>query len=91
MIQVRLVATFVLELNTNLTETTVALVQIDKQFLWVMDVYVPPPLEKMAFLSIPDEQLESLTKYKAPIIITGDVKIDFLKSNKLTKESLMRR
>ena len=34
MIQVGHGATFVRELNTNLTETTVALVQIEKSFFW---------------------------------------------------------
>ena len=88
MIQAGHGATIVTELNTSLTETTVALVQIDKQFLLVMNVYVPPRLDKMAFLSIFDKELESLTKYKYPIIITGDVNIDILKTNKLTKDYL---
>ena len=48
-------ATIARELNTSLTETTVALVQIDKQFLLVMNVYVPPQIDKMAFLSILDK------------------------------------
>ena len=42
----------------------------------------------MAFLSILDNKLESLTKYKYPIVITGDLKIDILKSDKLSKKYL---
>ena len=53
-----------------------------------MNVHVPPRIDEMGFLSILDKVLESLTKYKYPIIITGDVNIDFLKSNKLTKDYL---
>ena len=68
-------ATIVRELNTSLTETTMALVQIDKQFLLVMNVFVPPRIDKMAFLSIVDKELESLTKNN-PIIITGGLNID---------------
>ena len=86
MIRVGHGATIVRELNTSLTETTVALVQVDKQFLLVMNVYVPPRIDKMAFLSILAKEVESLTKYKYPIIITGDVNIDILKSKKLTKD-----
>ena len=88
MIQVGRGATIVRELNTSLTGTTVALVQTDKHFLLVVIVYVPPRIDKMAFLSILDKELESLTNYKYPIIITGDVNIDILKSNKLTKNYL---
>ena len=86
MIQVGLGATIVRELNTSLTDTTVASVQIDEQFLRVMSVYVRPGIDKLAFLTILDKELESLTKYKYPIIITGDLNIDILKSNKLTKD-----
>ena len=88
MIQVGLGATIVRELNTSLTETTVALVQIDKQFLLVMNVSVPMRLDKMAFLSILDKELESLTKYKHPIIITGDVNFDILKRIRQAKDYL---
>ena len=88
MIQVGHGATIVRELNTSLTETTMALVQIDKQLLLVMNVYATPRTDEMAFLSILDKELESLTKYKYPIIITGDVNIGLLKSNKLTKDYL---
>ena len=57
MIQVGHGATIVGELNTSLTETTVALVQIDKQFFLVLNVYVPPRKDKMAFLSILDKKI----------------------------------
>ena len=53
-----------------------------------MNVYVPLRIDKMAFLSILDKNLESLTKYKNPVIITGHVNIDILKSNKLTQDCL---
>ena len=79
MIQVGQGATIVRELNTSLTETTVALVQIDKQLLLVNNIDVRPRIDRMAFLSILDKELESLIKYKYPIIITGDVNIDILK------------
>ena len=89
MIQVGHGATIIRELNTSLAEITVALVQIDKQFLLVTKVYVPARIDKMASLSILDKEMESLTKYKYPIIITGDVNIDNLKkSNRLTKDYL---
>ena len=81
-------ATIVRELSKSLTKTTVALVQIDKQFPLAMNVYVPLRIDKMAFLNILDKELESLTNYKNPIIITGDMNIDILKSNKLTKDYL---
>ena len=87
-IQVGHGATRVRALNTSLTETTVSLVQIDKQFLPVINGYVPLHIEKMALLSILDNELESLTKYRYPIIITGDLKIDILKRNKPTKDYL---
>ena len=73
MIQVGPRATIVRELNTSLTKTTVALVHIDKQFLLAMKVNVPRRINKMAFLSILDKELESLTKNKYPIVITSDV------------------
>ena len=88
MIQVAHGSTIVRELNTSLTESTVVLVQIDKQFLLVMSVYVSARIDQTVFLSILDKELESLTKYKYPIIITVDLKIDILKIAKLTKHSL---
>ena len=88
MIQVGLGATIIRELNTSLTETTVALVQIDKQFFLVMNVYVPPRIDKIACLSILDKELESLTKNRYPVIIAGDVDIDISKIRKLKKDYL---
>ena len=88
MIKVGHGATIVKELNTSLIETTVSLVQIDKQFILIKNIYVPPQLDKMEFMSILDKELESLTKCKYPIIIRGDVNIDILKSNKMTKDYL---
>ena len=61
-IQVGHGTTIVRELNTRITETTEALVQIDKKLFLVMNVYVPPRIAKMAFLSILDKKLESLSK-----------------------------
>ena len=88
LIQVGHGATVVRELNTRLTETTVALVPIEKKFFLVMIAYVPPRIDKMAFLSILDKELELLTEYKNPIIVTVDVNLDILKSSKLTKDYL---
>ena len=88
LIQVGHGAIIVRELNTSLTETTVALVQIDTQLLLVMNVYEPPRIDNLTFLSILDKELELLIEYKYPIIITGDMNIDILKSNKLTKDYL---
>ena len=64
MTQLGHVATIVREMNASLTENTVTLVQIAEQLLLVMNVYVPPRIDKMAFQSILDKELESLTKYK---------------------------
>ena len=77
LIQVGRGATIARELNTSLF--TVALVQIDSQLLLVMKFYQPPRIDNLTFLSILDKELELLTKYKYPIIITGDMNIDILK------------
>ena len=53
-----------------------------------MIVYVTLRIDKMALLSTFDEELESLIQNENPIIITGDLNIDILKSNKLTKDYL---
>ena len=57
-----------------------------QQFVLVMNLYVPPRMDKTSFLSILNKEMESFTKPKHPIIITGVVNIDISKSKKPTKD-----
>ena len=86
--QVKHGATTVRDLKTSLSELIVASVQINKQFLLIMNIYVPLRKDKMAFLSIFDKEVESLTQCEYPTIITGDLNINNLKNIRLTKDCL---
>ena len=73
------------EIPTKFKEALLLDIEINSFKFKLLTIYVAPRVNKIEFVDTLDDFLESFTKSNDPIVIYGDINIDILKENKLTK------